>query len=132
MAEAPAQQPEAGGVAESTVVTHSTIPEDNQAMEDAFPQPTDSSEDIPHARGPRTLGVEDMGLQDGKGVEMTLEEEANNTTTEQNGQQDGNQDSTKGSADGDGDMTLDDAKGASDETAASASGGTAEGTEQSK
>ncbi|KAL2848532.1 hypothetical protein BJY01DRAFT_211494 [Aspergillus pseudoustus] len=32
-------------------------------------EPTD---EIPHARGPAVLGVEDMGLQDGKGVEMTL------------------------------------------------------------
>ncbi|KAL4811254.1 hypothetical protein BDV18DRAFT_155862 [Aspergillus unguis] len=32
----------------------------------------DPSEEIPHARGPSLLGVEDMGLQDGKGVEMTL------------------------------------------------------------
>ncbi|KAL3464707.1 hypothetical protein BJX64DRAFT_88918 [Aspergillus heterothallicus] len=30
------------------------------------------TEEIPHARGPSVLGVEDMGLQDGKGVEMTL------------------------------------------------------------
>ncbi|KAJ0420103.1 hypothetical protein BJY00DRAFT_284749 [Aspergillus carlsbadensis] len=33
---------------------------------------TEPTEEIPHARGPSVLGVEDMGLQDGKGVEMTL------------------------------------------------------------
>ena len=33
---------------------------------------TAEPEGIPHARGPSLLGVEDMGLQDGKGVEMTL------------------------------------------------------------
>ncbi|KAL2810496.1 hypothetical protein BJX63DRAFT_317149 [Aspergillus granulosus] len=32
----------------------------------------DQTEETPHARGPSILGVEDMGLQDGKGVEMTL------------------------------------------------------------
>ncbi|KAL5000546.1 hypothetical protein BDV10DRAFT_35295 [Aspergillus recurvatus] len=36
---------------------------------EATAEPT---EEIPHARGPSVLGVEDMGLQDGKGVEMTL------------------------------------------------------------
>ncbi|KAL2860731.1 uncharacterized protein BJX67DRAFT_328952 [Aspergillus lucknowensis] len=34
--------------------------------------PAEPTEGIPHARGPPLLGVEDMGLQDGKGVEMTL------------------------------------------------------------
>ncbi|OJD24894.1 hypothetical protein ACJ73_03733 [Blastomyces percursus] len=32
----------------------------------------DEFEEVPHARGPNILGVEDMGLQDGKGVEMSL------------------------------------------------------------
>lgn len=32
----------------------------------------EDGEDIPHARGPTVLGVEDMGLQDGKGVRMSL------------------------------------------------------------
>ncbi|PGH01825.1 hypothetical protein GX51_05005 [Blastomyces parvus] len=32
----------------------------------------DELEEVPHARGPNILGVEDMGLQDGKGVEMSL------------------------------------------------------------
>ncbi|KAJ5779549.1 hypothetical protein N7457_007269 [Penicillium paradoxum] len=35
----------------------------------ASPEPSD---EVPHARGPTLLGVEDMGLQDGKGVEMSL------------------------------------------------------------
>ncbi|KAJ5781589.1 uncharacterized protein N7518_010072 [Penicillium psychrosexuale] len=30
------------------------------------------SDEVPHARGPMLLGVEDMGLQDGKGVEVRL------------------------------------------------------------
>ncbi|KKZ63451.1 hypothetical protein EMCG_02262 [[Emmonsia] crescens] len=32
----------------------------------------DELEEVPHARGPNILGVEDMGLQDGKGVQMSL------------------------------------------------------------
>ncbi|PYH42080.1 uncharacterized protein BP01DRAFT_394471 [Aspergillus saccharolyticus JOP 1030-1] len=32
-----------------------------------------SVEDVPHARGPPVVGVEDLGLQDGKGVEMNLD-----------------------------------------------------------
>ncbi|OQE43458.1 hypothetical protein PENCOP_c003G02623 [Penicillium coprophilum] len=35
----------------------------------ASPEPSD---EVAHARGPILLGVEDMGLQDGKGVEMSL------------------------------------------------------------
>jgi hypothetical protein len=35
--------------------------------------PAEPTEEVPHARGPSVLGVEDMGLQDGKGVEMTLQ-----------------------------------------------------------
>lgn len=35
------------------------------------PPPADT-EELPHARGPPVVGVEDMGLQDGKGVEMPL------------------------------------------------------------
>ncbi|KAL2820195.1 hypothetical protein BDW59DRAFT_174543 [Aspergillus cavernicola] len=33
---------------------------------------TETTEEVPHARGPSLLGVEDMGLQDGRGIEMTL------------------------------------------------------------
>ncbi|KAI9376015.1 hypothetical protein BJX61DRAFT_492389 [Aspergillus egyptiacus] len=33
---------------------------------------TEPTEEVPHARGPSVLGVEDLGLQDGKGVEVTL------------------------------------------------------------
>ncbi|KAL3434335.1 hypothetical protein BDV09DRAFT_170219 [Aspergillus tetrazonus] len=49
--------------------------------------PAEPTEEVPHARGPSVLGVEDMGLQDGKGVEMTLqgketEAEAHSSTAE--------------------------------------------------
>ena len=42
---------------------------------DGSPQ-SDPTEDVPHARGPPVVGVEDMGLQDGRGVEMTLSQDA--------------------------------------------------------
>ncbi|PYH91493.1 hypothetical protein BO71DRAFT_359366 [Aspergillus ellipticus CBS 707.79] len=58
------------------------------------PPPADA-EDIPHARGPSVVGVEDLGLQDGKGVEMDL----SNAESE-----------AKSAADGDGDISLEDAK----------------------
>ncbi|OAX83929.1 hypothetical protein ACJ72_01695 [Emergomyces africanus] len=32
----------------------------------------DELNEVPHARGPNILGVEDMGLQDGRGVQMSL------------------------------------------------------------
>ncbi|KAJ5662272.1 uncharacterized protein N7477_009888 [Penicillium maclennaniae] len=34
--------------------------------------PAESPDEVPHARGPALLGVQDMGLQDGKGVEVNL------------------------------------------------------------
>ncbi|OGM46967.1 hypothetical protein ABOM_004491 [Aspergillus bombycis] len=118
-------QQETDGAAEPVLTHPTTSVIENEAMEDTGPQQTDPSEDIPHARGPRILGVEDMGLQDGKGVEMTLEnEEANSNSAEENGQQgsDANQTSTKENADGDGDITLDDAKNANAEVGASTKG----------
>ncbi|KAL4977554.1 hypothetical protein BDW66DRAFT_132589 [Aspergillus desertorum] len=105
------------------VVAGGNIPEGEVA-----PEPT---EEVPHARGPSVLGVQDMGLQDGKGVEMTLlgkEIEANvpssteessapsastpepaagaettGSTTQGQNEEDANTD-----ADGDGDITISD------------------------
>lgn len=37
--------------------------------------PAESPDEVPHARGPPVVGVEDLGLQDGRGVEMNLGEE---------------------------------------------------------
>lgn len=65
---------------------------------------TAESEELPHARGPPVVGVEDMGLQDGKGVEMPLEGEdgdSTGNTTEKNEGDD---------KDGDGDISLEDAR----------------------
>ncbi|OJJ49336.1 hypothetical protein ASPZODRAFT_140243 [Penicilliopsis zonata CBS 506.65] len=75
------------------------------------------SDEAPHARGPRVVGVEDMGLQDGKGVEMTLADADDKASgagasNEQQMDQDGTETdaiSTKGIAvDGDGDIVLGD------------------------
>ncbi|KAJ5254649.1 hypothetical protein N7505_011858 [Penicillium chrysogenum] len=43
-----------------------------EADEKAATTSPEPSDEVPHARGPIVLGVEDMGLQDGKGVEMRL------------------------------------------------------------
>ncbi|KAJ6149296.1 Protein phosphatase 4 core regulatory subunit R2 [Penicillium samsonianum] len=43
-----------------------------EAEESATTASPEPSDEVPHARGPILLGVEDMGLQDGKGVEMRL------------------------------------------------------------
>ncbi|RAL17186.1 uncharacterized protein BO97DRAFT_474269 [Aspergillus homomorphus CBS 101889] len=47
---------------------------ENEVMGGMDSVPAESAvEDVPHARGPPVVGVEDMGLQDGKGVEMNLD-----------------------------------------------------------
>lgn len=46
--------------------------EENTTMGGSESPPPADTEELPHARGPPVVGVEDMGLQDGKGVEMPL------------------------------------------------------------
>ncbi|KAI9043362.1 uncharacterized protein KD926_003892 [Aspergillus affinis] len=103
---------------------------ENQAMEGTGSPPVDASEDVPHARGPRTLGVEDLGLQDGKGVKMTLPAAEDNSNKQSDDQQepsgqpvpdnDTKQAADKENADGDGDIVLGDIQGAGEQPAASA------------
>ncbi|KAL3476370.1 hypothetical protein BJX99DRAFT_227994 [Aspergillus californicus] len=88
---------------------------------------TDNTEEVPHARGPSLLGVEDLGLQDGKGVEMTLLSTEGATEGQSSEAESAAQDSapeaatgnpesttaatalaTNDDADGDGDITLSD------------------------
>ncbi|KAK2768538.1 hypothetical protein FQN54_000394 [Arachnomyces sp. PD_36] len=58
---------------ESTTTTMPVTPRDgHQEVEAHTSPPAEDGEEIPHARGPAVVGVEDMGLQDGKGVEMSL------------------------------------------------------------
>lgn len=47
---------------------------EDSALEDHEIGPGEDAEgeDIPHARGPGVIGIEDMGLQDGVGLELTL------------------------------------------------------------
>lgn len=49
---------------------HNAPPETTEA--DKAPNDNTEDDDIPHARGPSIIGVEDMGLQEGKDVHMTL------------------------------------------------------------
>ncbi|KAL2799541.1 hypothetical protein BJX66DRAFT_293103 [Aspergillus keveii] len=82
---------------------------------------TEPTEEIPHARGPSVLGVEDMGLQDGKGVEMTLlsTDAGTDNQPSSTGQSAVEQPSAQESSTGAGDSTL--------TTAAAVSGDDADG-----
>lgn len=64
------QEQEAGLIANSQPSPHSSngLNENGDGDDRSSPQP----DEVPHARGPSIVGVEDLGLQDGKGVEMTL------------------------------------------------------------
>ncbi|CAI7607788.1 unnamed protein product [Penicillium viridicatum] len=82
------------------------------AEETAATTSPEPSDEVPHARGPIVLGVEDMGLQDGKGVEVRLATDgaadvpaAAATTTTQATEKQGNAEST---GDKDGDIVLTD------------------------
>ncbi|KAJ5631084.1 uncharacterized protein N7484_011184 [Penicillium longicatenatum] len=73
--------------------------------------PPAESDEVPHARGPSLLGVEDMGLQDGKGVEMNLEAQqaaAADDVAEGSGTPQAQADGESARADKDGDIVLDD------------------------
>ncbi|KAJ5809878.1 uncharacterized protein N7503_002096 [Penicillium pulvis] len=73
--------------------------------------PPAESDEVPHARGPSLLGVEDMGLQDGKGVEMNLEAQqaaVGDGTAEESGIQEAQAAGESAPADKDGDIVLDD------------------------
>lgn len=99
---------------------------ENEALGGTGSPPPADSEEMPHARGPPVVGVEDMGLQDGKGVEMPLsnvdgggDAPPGDTATKQlaqekdnkNRKQDHSSESPEGEKrDGDGDISLDDAK----------------------
>ncbi|PKX92528.1 uncharacterized protein P174DRAFT_442371 [Aspergillus novofumigatus IBT 16806] len=96
----------------------------------------------PPRSGPPILGVEDMGLQDGKGVEMTLAQNANaladrsSAQTEQptstaEEQTENQEPASRANADSDGDIQLDDAKeaGESAPAATATAAAAAEATE---
>ena len=74
------QEQEAGLVANTQTphVSSRSLTENEEDGENSSPQP----EEIPHARGPSVLGVEDLGLQDGKGVEMVLSDPNNKAQEE--------------------------------------------------
>ncbi|KAF3388321.1 hypothetical protein F1880_004201 [Penicillium rolfsii] len=69
----------------------------------------DSSEEVPHARGPPIVGVQDLGLQDGKGVEMTLGEQVGQDgTSDLPAAESNSAEGESRAADKDGDIVLDD------------------------
>ncbi|RJE21630.1 hypothetical protein PHISCL_06036 [Aspergillus sclerotialis] len=91
---------------------HATTPHtaaEGETLRDPTSPPSDTSEEVPHARGPPVVGVEDMGLQDGKGVEMPLASVEDGSSSEQ--PKHGEQASSESrGADNDGDITLGDFK----------------------
>jgi hypothetical protein len=77
----------------------------------AEPHESEGAEEIPHARGPPVLGVEDLGLQDGKGVEMTLDIKPDEPAAASSGGDDGPRDQPDPAdpdADADGDVVISD------------------------
>ncbi|KAJ6100814.1 hypothetical protein N7499_000444 [Penicillium canescens] len=90
-----------------------TVPtETEDVAANASPEPSD---EVPHARGPIVLGVEDMGLQDGKGVEMNLGpdgagDEATAAAAEAVASITEEQEKNESTADKDGDIVLSDTK----------------------
>lgn len=103
------------------------IPVENEGgSQNAPPETTDKMEakdgaeedddSVPHARGPSIIGVEDMGLQDGKDVQMTLlPADSDVTTKDQPAEetQSGKNGSVGHEEDGDGDIVIDDVPAAS-------------------
>lgn len=86
-------------------------------VESARPAEEGTSEDtVPHATGPDVLGVEDMGLQDGRGVELQLgrkppdDDKGAVAVTEAEGSPE-----LGGTSSGDGDIVLTDADGKAEE-----------------
>ncbi|OQE08745.1 hypothetical protein PENVUL_c008G06671 [Penicillium vulpinum] len=93
----------------------------SEAEETAANTSPESSDEVPHARGPILLGVEDMGLQDGKGVEMRLSTDgtadvpaaADATATQATEEQE----KVESTTDSDGDIVLTDTKPKEEEEA---------------
>ncbi|PYH84486.1 hypothetical protein BO82DRAFT_352039 [Aspergillus uvarum CBS 121591] len=126
-----------GGGEPTTATTTGENDPENEVMGGMESVPAEPVvEDIPHARGPPVVGVEDLGLQDGKGVEMNLDgaaesgqqqqdqtqkESQESAASLQGGPQQQEQQSSQGEGqaqegnakpgtDGDGDIALEDAK----------------------
>lgn len=103
---------------ESHTASYATSPEpatstnENQrTIESTSPDP---SEEVPHARGPPVVGVEDVGLQNGRGVEMSLSAEAESNASAAVGSEENKASSSTppnrdGEIDGEGDIVVGDA-----------------------
>ncbi|KAJ5363193.1 Protein phosphatase 4 core regulatory subunit R2 [Penicillium brevicompactum] len=96
---------------ESTDSVAAPLPETEDGATTASPEPSD---EVPHARGPIVLGVEDMGLQDGKGVEMSLGTDSTDDVPAAVAATPTSEEVTKTDSsldkDGDGDIVLEDTK----------------------
>jgi hypothetical protein len=108
------QEQEAGVVMTLHPQQTTDVTRENETGESHTSPPPD---EIPHARGPSVVGVEDMGLQDGRGIEMSLaspdvaaadRNESEEPSTEDSAAQ---SKTSGGDADGDGDMILDNVTG---------------------
>lgn len=65
-------QPETDPGVTSTIENPDTADGEGPVQRTSASPPAESPDEVPHARGPPVVGVEDLGLQDGKGVEMNL------------------------------------------------------------
>lgn len=93
---------------------------DATAQRTSASPPAESADEVPHARGPPVVGVEDLGLQDGRGVEMDLGEkgiedaaagqDAAGSATEAPTAEPSGAVSASGTADQDGDILLEDSQ----------------------
>ncbi|KAJ5899008.1 hypothetical protein N7495_003752 [Penicillium taxi] len=95
-----------------------TLTEGEDAAAGGLPSNELPEEEVPHARGPSVLGVEDMGLQNGKGVELSLGEQAQhaeNATNDQSAAASSGE--APATTDTDGDIVLSDTISKTDDTA---------------
>lgn len=116
------QEQEAGLIANSQPSPNSSngLTENGDGDDRSSPQP----DEVPHARGPSVVGVEDLGLQDGKGVEMTLsssnpDQEGNDEAeASSNPSRETLEAKTSDNGDADGDIVLDDVSAPKDNATA--------------
>jgi hypothetical protein len=88
------------------------IPVEGEAAGPNTSSSCESSVEVPHARGPPMLGVADMGLQNGRGIELSL---ADSEAVEESQEAVSSDHLAEAGADRDGDIALDDAAGRSRE-----------------
>ncbi|KAJ6171114.1 Protein phosphatase 4 core regulatory subunit R2 [Penicillium chermesinum] len=105
----------------SGAATATTVVEGDDVLHTVTSPSAETSDDVPHARGPAIVGVEDLGLQDGRGIEMDLVEQsgmldgASNARPSEGVTTDAaSKDEPTNTPDKDGDIVLDDGKSGED------------------